>query len=115
MGLEEHRVQGLDHRKVEPVEPEHVPATAVGVIVPVPRGREHQVTRVHVTWVTVHGRPYAGALEHEADGARAMPVRGGGLPRPEALQATPQRSRRIRLAAQARVAQAEYPALAAAI
>src|SRR5262249_30836236 len=65
MMLGERRIQELDDRDVEAVEPEDRPIALVAVIVPRHRRGDDEITLVHDRALAVDGGVRAAALEHE--------------------------------------------------
>ena len=54
--LEEDRLQSRQERQVQAIEPHHGIVTPIIVVMPVPDGRQDQVSRLHVAGVAIDGR-----------------------------------------------------------
>ena len=109
--LGERRVEELDDRDVEPVEPEHRLVGLVAVVVPGHRRRDDEVAVVHRRAFAVDGGVGAVALEDEAQRALAVPMCGRDLARKHQLDAGVEVGRDLRLAAQAGILEDQHPAL----
>jgi hypothetical protein len=112
--LEEPGADGVRERDVQPVQPGHGRVGLVVVAVEAPAGGEQEVAAAHRHRVAVDHRPDALALHDEPEGVLGVPVHRRVLARVEVLDGRPQRRRRERRPAQARVGQRDRPPLAAA-
>src|SRR5690606_38903968 len=93
------------------VEPDHALVRFVAVVVPVPAGRQHQVARLHVDALAVHGRVGAGALDDEPDRRGRMAVGAGALAGQQHLDGAEEAVGGGPAAVQARVEQLQRPPL----
>ena len=109
--LDEGGIQQLDHRDVEPVEPEHRLVGVVAVVVPGHVGRDDEIAGRHEGTLAVHGRVRALAFEHEAQRRLRVAVGGGHLVRHDELHAGIERGGDLGLAAHARVFQDQHAPL----
>jgi MFS family permease len=109
--LEEHRVHGQQHGDVEAVHPHDGAVTQVPVVVPHPARRQHEITRLHVDAAALDVGVATAPLDHEAQGAGAVAVRGRHLTRQDDLHRRVQRRRRSDLLRVARVDEHQDPAL----
>src|SRR5580704_7151589 len=87
VGFHGERLEEAHHRRVEYVHPDYGPSAFVAVIVPIPGGREDQVTRMHRALVAIHGGVGALAIDHEAHGVGAVAMRGRYLAGKQILNA----------------------------
>jgi hypothetical protein len=82
MGLEESRLDVPHEWHVREIEPERGLAALVGMSMPAPGWRQHDITGRHIDPLTVHdGVDIAGGIEHETQGGRCVAMRARGLAR----------------------------------
>ena len=108
--LVEARLEEIDRRHVEHVEPDHRLLRGVAVVVDGPVRRQHEVARRHDGLLAVDLGVGALAVEDEADRRRGVAVRRRDLARQDELQAGIERLRDARLAAQHRILQHQHAA-----
>ena len=102
MLLEEHRLEKVGERHVEPVEPVGGLVAVVAVAVPAPAGREHHVARLHRHLLAVDRRERALAVDDDAQRMGRVPVRRRLLARQDHLVGAHQRARRLEVGAWSR-------------
>ncbi len=111
--LEEHRVQGLHERDVEPVQPDHRSVGVIAVVVPGEARRQDEVARRHVDALPVDGRVGAVSLHDEADRRRRVTMGAGDLAGQEELDGGDHRVRRRPSSSQTGIEELQRPALLA--
>ena len=108
--LVETRLEEVDGRHVQHVEPHHRFLRGVAVVVDGPVRRQHEVARRHDGLLAVDLGVGALAVEDEADRRRRVAMRRRDLARQDELQAGVERLRDARLAAQQRILQHQHAA-----
>ena len=109
--LDEGRIQHLDDRYVEAVEPEHRLVGVVAVVVPGHVGRDDEVARMHGRALAVDAGMRALAFQDEAQRRLRMAVRARYLVRHDELHAGIERGGDLGLPAQAGIFQDQHAAL----
>ena len=95
MLLEEHRLEQMGERHVEPVEPVGGLVAVMAVAVPAPAGREHHVAGLHRRLLAVDDRVRALGVDDDAQRMRRMPVRRRMLAGQDHLIGADQRAARL--------------------
>ncbi len=88
--LGERRLEMVDRRHVEHVEPNHRLLARIAVIVRRPVGGDDEVAMLHLSLLTLDRRVGALALQHEANGGGDVLVRVGDLAGQDQLDASEQ-------------------------
>jgi hypothetical protein len=69
VGLEKNRVEQIDQREVESVQPDHWLVGFIAMVVPGPRGRDHEIARPYRGPLAVYRGVGAIAFDNEAQRA----------------------------------------------
>ena len=104
MLLEEHRLEQMGERHVEPVEPIGRLVAVMAVAVPAPAGRQHHVAALHRRLLAVDHRVRALAVDDDAERVRRMPVRRRVLAGQNHLVGADQRAGCLEVGARRRIA-----------
>ena len=107
----ERRLEMIDRRQVEHVEPHHRLLARIAVIVRRPVGGDDEVAVRHHRLLAFDRGVGALAFQHEADGGGDMPMHVGDLARQNELDAGEQRIGHARLARHAGILQHQHAAL----
>ena len=85
--LRKARIEQIDDRHIESVEPHHRLISRVAMIMKCPRRRNDEIARMHRDLLAVDRRVGPLALNNETQGRGRVPVAGGYLARQDQLQA----------------------------
>ena len=107
----ERRLEEIDLREIEHVEPQHRLLRGIAVVVRRPVRGDHEVAGRHERLLALDRRIGALAVEHEADGGGDVAVDRRDLARQDHLDAGEQRVGGARLAPHGGILQDQHPAL----